>query len=328
LRRRQLIAALLAAPLALRAQPRARIYRVALLSIGTDPQIPLRERMNRWYSFLEAMRELGLVEGRDFEAKGYFGDGKAANLPGLVAEMKRAAPDIIVTTGDREVIALRDARIDSTPTVFTFVADPVARGFVKSLARPGGNITGITTYVPGQIGKHVELLHEAVPSVKRFAIFASPSNTRPDVMGVYEVAARALGMTLMIANVSDRASYEGALERARKDGAQGIIVPMDGETGRYRHDLAELAIKHRLPGIYGDRVYVEAGGLMSFSSNWSDRLRRAAAMVDKIMKGADPGELPVEQPTKFELVVNLRTARALGLAIPQSILVRADEVIE
>ena len=137
LRRRQLIAALLAAPLAVRAQPRARTYRVALLSIGTDPQIPVRERTSRWYPFLEAMRELGHVESRDFEAKSYFGDGKAANLPGLVADMKVAAPDIIVTTGDREVIALRDARIGSTPIVFTFVPDPVARGFVKSLARPG-----------------------------------------------------------------------------------------------------------------------------------------------------------------------------------------------
>ena len=147
-------------------------------------------------------------------------------------------------------------------------------------------------------------------------------------MDVYEAAARALGMTMLIANVSDRAAYEGALERARKGGAEGIIAPMDGETGRYRKDLAELAIKHRLPGIYGDRIYADAGGLMSFSSNWSDRLRRAAAMVDKIMKGANPGDIPVEQPTKFELVVNLRAARALGLTIPQSIMVRADEVIE
>ena len=328
MRRRQFVAALLATPLALRAQTRGRPHQIALLSIGTDPHLPLRERVNRWHAFFDALRSLDRVEGRDFEVKAYFGDGKSANLPGLVADIKRAAPDLIVATGDREVIGLRDARIDSTPIIFTFVPDPVARGFVKSLARPGGNITGISTYVPGQIAKLVELLHEAAPTVKRFAIVASPANTTPDVMRVYEAAARALGMTMLIANVSDRASYEATLERARKDGAEAIIVPMDGETGRYRHDLAKLAIRNKLPGIYGERFYVEAGGLMSFSSNFSERLRRAAAMADKIMKGAKPGELPVEQPTTFELLVNLRTARALGLTLPPSMLVRADEVIE
>ena len=328
MRRRQLIVALLATPLIGRAQQRPRLYRIAVLSIGSDPRVPLNAPNSRWRFFVEAMRELDRVEGRDFELRSYFGDGIAANLPALVADLKRAAPDIVLTTGDREVIALRDAGVNSTPIVFTFVPDPLRRGFVKSLAKPGGNITGISTFVPGQPAKMVELLHEAVPSARRLAVVGAVTNTAPEFMYQYEEAARSLGLLVTPAPVTDRASYEAVFDRARQDGVQAIIAPMDGETSRFRDEFTQIAIKNRLPGIYGERMYAEAGGFISYSSNFGDRLRRAAIMMDKIMKGASPGDLPVEQPTKYEIVVNLRTARALGIEVPRSILLRADQVIE
>jgi putative ABC transport system substrate-binding protein len=176
--------------------------------------------------------------------------------------------------------------------------------------------------------KYVELLREVVPKAKRFVVVASPSNTRPQVMLDYDAAARAFVMSVTAANVSEPGSYADVLARAKQDGAAGIIVPMDGETFRFRKELVELALKHRLPGIYGDEGYVDAGGLMSFSSSFADRLSRAAGYVDRILRGAKPGDLPVEEPLIFDFVVNLRTAEALGLTIPQSVLFRATRVIQ
>lgn len=314
--------AFLAMPLAAVAQQPGKVHRIALLSIGTDPKRP-----ERWQPLLDALRELGYVEGQNLLVTRHFGDGKADRLPGLAANLARERVDVIVTTGDREIVALRPV-VGKTPVVMTFVTDPVGKGFVSSLARPGGNITGISSLVPGQIRKYVELLRETVPSASRFAVVASMSNTSPFFRRDYEAAAQALGMTVLVANVSDPATYDAVLGRARKDGATAIIAPMDGETARFRQELAQAALKHRLPGVYGDRVYLEAGGLVSFSSNWGDRLRRAAILTDKILRGASPADLPVELPTKFELVVNLKAARALGLEVPQSLLLRADEVIE
>ena len=323
--RRRTVFALLAigvVPLAARAQSAAKVYRIAVLSIGTDPANPFR-----WQPFFETLGKLGYEEGRNLRVARFFGDGKAERLPGQVAELAAAKVDVVVTTGDREIIALRQAGV-SVPIIMTFVADPVERGFVASLARPGGNITGFSSLVPGLSQKYVELLREVVPAAKRFVVVATPSNTRPQVMLDYDAAARALGMSVTAANVSDRDSYADVLARAKQRGAAGIIAPMDGETFRFRKDLVELALKHRLPGIYGDEGYVEAGGLMSYSSSFADRQRRAAGYVDRILRGAKPGDLPVEQPAVFDLVVNLRTAKALGLTIPQSVLLRATRVIE
>lgn len=323
--RRQTVLALLAIgalPLAARAQPASKVHRIAVLSIGTDPANPVR-----WQPLFEALGKLGYEEGRNLRVVRYFGDGKAERLPGQVAELAAAKVDVVVTTGDREIIALRQAAI-SVPIIMTFVADPVGRGLVASLARPEGNITGFSSLVPGLSQKYVELLREIVPAAKRFAVVATVSNTRPEVMRDYDAAARALGMSVTAANVTNRDSYAVLLAQEKRSGAAGIIVPMDGETFRFRKDLVELALKHGLPGIYGDEGYVEAGGLISYSSSFADRLRRAAGYVDRILRGANPRDLPVEQPAVFDLVVNLRTARALGLTIPRTVLLRATRVIE
>lgn len=323
-RRQFLVAsgALLLAPFAARAQPSSKVHRIAVLSIGTDPANPFR-----WRPFFEAMGKLGYEEERNLRVARFFGDGRFDRLPKQVAELASTKVDVVVTTGDREIIALRKAGV-SAPIIMTFVADPVERGFVASLAHPGGNITGFSSLVPGLSQKYVELLREVVPEAKRFVVVAHPSNTRPQVMLDYDAAARAFGMSVKAANVYDRDSYEVVLARAKQSGAAGIIAPMDGETFRFRKELADLALKYRLPGIFGDEGYVEAGGLMSYSSSFADRLRRAAGYVDRIFRGAKPGDLPVEQPAVFDFVVNMRTAKALGITIPQSVLVRANRVIE
>ena len=322
-RRELLLAAgaLLATPFARSQQP-GKVYQVGILSIGSNPAGEIR-----WQPFVEAMRQLNYVEGRNLVIRRAFADGKADRLPGLVDDLLGAKVDIIVTTGDREVKALKRAN-HTFPVIFTFVVDPVAQGFVASLARPGGNITGFTSLVPGLNKKHVELLRETIPSATRFSIVATASNTTPEIRQEYDAAARALGITVSVENVTDRNSYDGALGRAKKSGAAGIIVPMDGETFRYRQALAQLALNHRLPGIYGDAGYVEEGGLMTYSASFADRLRGAAAYVDKVLRGARPADLPVQQPTKLELVINMNTAKALGVKVPQSILLRADRVIE
>ena len=304
------------------AQPAGKTHRVALLTIGTDPTNPARMD-----SFFEAMRELNYIEGRNLVVIRAYGDGKFERLPALIADIDKAKVDVIVTTGGREVKGLKRASV-STPVVMTFVEDPVAEGFVKSLARPGGNVTGLTSLVPGLGQKYVELLREVIPSANRFAVVHSPPLPLPHARKDFETAGRTLGVGIRIVSVSDAGEYENAMARAKKEGVDGIVAPVDGKTLRHRRELVHLALKHKLPGIYGDRVYVDEGGLMSYSSPLSHRLRRAAVYVDKILRGANPADLPVEQPTRFELVINMKTAKALGVTIPRSLLLRADEVIE
>ena len=313
---------LLVAPAVSEAQPAAKTYRVALLTIGTDPANP-----SRLQPFFDAMGELNYVEGRNLEVTRAFGDGKFERLPALISDIVNAKVDVIVTSGTREVMALKRAFI-STPIVHYFVDDPVAEGFAKSLARPGGNITGVTNLVPGLGQKYVELLREVVPNAARFAVVHSPPAPRPHARKDLEAAGQALGTAVSILQLSAPDEYDAAFASAKKEGAAGIIAPIDGNTFRHRHDLARMALKHRLPAIYGDRGYVDSGGLMSYSSSQAHRLRRAAVYVDKILRGARPADLPVEQPTRFELVINMKTANALGIKIPRSLLTRADEVIE
>ena len=303
------------------AQPAGKTYRVGLLAIGTDPKNPSLD------PFFETMRELNYVEGRNLVITRGYGDGKFDRLPALIDEMVKAKVDVIVTSGTREVAGLKRASV-ATPIVMWFVDDPVAEGFVETLAKPGGNVTGLTYLVPGLMQKYVELLREAVPAAAEFAVVHSPPLPRPHARKDFEAAARTLGTTISIANVSSASEYDSVLARAKQNGAAGIIVPIDGETLRQRHELARAALKHKLPGIYGDRRHVHEGGLMSYSSPQEHRLRRAAVYVDKILRGARPADLPVEQPTRFELVINMKTAKALGITIPRSLLVRADQVIE
>ena len=312
----------LGAPALASAQSVAKTYRVGLLTTGTDSKNPVR--MN---PFFEAMRELNYVEGRNLVVTRGYGDGKFDRLPALIDEMLKAKVDVIVTSGNREIIAMKKANV-SVPIVMMFVDDPVAEGFVQSLARPGGNITGLTNLVPGLMQKYVELLREVVPKADRFAVVHSPPLPRPHARKDFEAASRALKTALPFVQVAGPDEYDAAFASAIGAGADGIIAPMDGNTFAHRKELVRIALKHKLAAIYGERGYVDAGGLMSYSAPQPDRLRRAAVFVDKILRGANPAELPVEQPTRFELVINMKTAKALGVTIPRSLLVRADEVID
>jgi putative ABC transport system substrate-binding protein len=256
-----------------------------------------------------------------------FGNGRPERLPALVAALVQAKVDVVVTTGTRETKAIREAT-STIPIVMLVVPDPVAQGFVASLARPGGNITGLTNLVPGLSQKYVELLREVLPSASRFAVIATPPNPVPENRRELETAVKVLGMSVSFLAVHGAGDFEPALIRARKEGATGIIVTSDPVTFLHRRTLVGLAEKHRLAGIYWTREYVEDGGLMTYSVSVRELRRHAATYVDKILKGARPADLPVEQPTKFELVINLKTAKALGLTIPPSLLRRADEVIQ
>ena len=318
-----LIVVSIVAPLAADAQQARKAYQVGLVSIGGNP----KTWRTQYAPFIEAMRELNYIEGRNLIIRPAFADARAERLPTLVADLVSAKVDVIVTSANSETIAAKRAT-SSIPIVMWLVPDPVAEGFVTSLARPGGNITGLTSLVPGLNQKYVELLREVVPSASRFAVVVSPPNPRPDAQRELETAGRILGVTVSIQRVSGPDDFDEVLARAKKDGAAGIIATTDAVTFLHRRTLAELALKHRLPGIYWSRDYAEAGGLMTYSANINELRRRAAGYVDRILRGANPADLPVEQPTRFELVINLKAARTLGLTIPPSVLLRADRVIE
>ena len=325
MQRRAFLAALggglVTGPFGAGAQPAQKVWRVGLISIGTDPGQP-----ERWQPFVVAMRDLGFVEGRNLEIKRVFAGGRSEELPRLVDELVRSGVDVIVVSGPRETAAARKAT-SVTPIVMMVVADPVGEGFVATLARPGGTITGLTNLVPGLLQKYVQLLHEATPSVSRFAVVTNPPNPVASDRRELESASKTLGIALSFVPVNGPRDFDEGLARARRDGVGAILATADPVTMLHRNSLIEATLKHRLPGIYWDRLFVEAGGLMSYSVSFPDLLRRAAVYVDKIIKGARPGDLPVEQPTKFELVVNQRTAQTLGLTLPPSLLARADQLI-
>ncbi|HSC88944.1 MAG TPA: ABC transporter substrate-binding protein [Polyangiaceae bacterium] len=315
-----LIPGSLAAPLAAEAEQASPMYRVGLVSLGGDPVW--------WQPVLDAMRELGYVEGRNLSVRRAFAKGHPENLSRLVTELVRSGVDVVVTTAVRETKAVQQAA-PSTPIVMLLVPDPVAEGFVTTLARPGGNVTGLTNLAPGLTQKYVELLREAVPSASRFVVVASnPAGPPPQVRGELERAAKTFGIVLSISPVSGPQDFDAVLARAKREGAAGIIVVGDYLTFQHRKRFVEAVLKYRLPGIYWTREYVDEGGLLAYSADMTDLRRRAATFVDKILKGAKPADLPVEQPTKFELVINLKTAKTLGLTIPPSLLARADQVIE
>jgi ABC-type uncharacterized transport system substrate-binding protein len=313
---------LLMAPLAADAQTAEKLYHVGLLSIGSGPTW-----RNQWAPFIEAMRELHYTEGRNLVLQPAFADGQAERLPALVAELVQAQVDVIVTTGTRETVAAKQAT-SAIPIVMLLVPDPVAQGLVASLARPGGNVTGLSSLVPGLSQKYVELLREALPSASRFAVVVSPPNPVPVQRREIEEAGRVLGVTVSVVQVSGPDDFDDVLARAKQEGVAGLIASIDPVTFLHRRALVHLALQHKLPGIYWTREYVEEGGLMTYSASRADLQRRAATYVDKILRGTRPADLPVEQPTKFELVINLKTAKALGITIPPSLLLLADEVLQ
>jgi len=306
------------------AQPSAKTPRIGLLSGATDPSGPLAPQ---WLAFFNAMRALGWVDGENILAERRFAGGKPERVSSFATELAQLGVDVIVATGLPENQAIRRTRT-TIPVVMVVVDDPVGSGFVQSLARPGGNFTGVAFSIPGVGEKYVELLKEAVPSLTRVAILGSHQQ-RPAFLEETKRAARALGVVLSPPIlVREPAELESILARTAREGSSGVIFPSDAFAFFHRRAIVALAAKYRLPAIYTFREHVEAGGLMAYGPSIPDRFRQAATFVDKILKGAKPADLPVEQPTRLELVVNLKTAKALGLRISPTLLVRADQVIE
>jgi putative tryptophan/tyrosine transport system substrate-binding protein len=318
------LAALLGAGVAADAQSApGKTPHVGLLSIGTDPARPGPQ----WTAFLGGLRTLGYVEGQNIAIERRFAAGNEQRVTEFAAELVQRQVNVIVVTGTREIMAAR--RATTTIPIVTIVApDLVAAGIVTSLARPGGNITGLTFSASGVGGKYVELLHEAVPSATRVSILASRPSA-PELQREMNDAARALNVTIApLEPVKEPGAFEAFFARAKRQGAGGLIVPIDGLTVLHRQAVVDLAAKYRLPAIYTQREHVEIGGLMAYGASFLDLFQRAPIFVDKILKGARPAELPMEQPTKFEFVINAKTAKALGLSLPQGLLLRADQVLE
>ena len=313
---------LLAAPLAANAQAPAKVPRIGFLS-------PLSLTADtRLESFRQGLRELGYVDGQTIAFEFRLADGKPERLPALAAELVRLKVDVIVATAQASTEAARQAT-STIPIVFAVVGDPVAVGLVASLARPGGNVTGLASVAPEVVGKQLELLKEVAPKISRVAILQNPSNPgHSEVLRQAEAAARVLGLQLHVSQARTPAEIDAAFAAMRSQRADGVLVARDALVLVQRNQIAALAAKNRLPTVYGFRENAEAGGLMAYGANVSAMYRRAATYVDKILKGAKPGDLPIERPTKFELVINLKTAKALGLTIPPSLLQRADQVIE
>jgi len=282
----------------------------------------------RTEAFRQGLRELGYVEGKNIVIEWRRHEGKVDRLPALAAELVRLKVDIIITAGAPAARAAKEAT-PTIPIVMTQVGDPVGSGFVASLAQPGGNITGLSTLAPELSGKRLELLKEVVPKLSRVAVFGTSTNpdNAPSLKEV-EFAAKGLGVKLQCLNVLDRKDSETAFQAAVKGRAEAVLMMVSGPVANsQRPQIAELAAKSRLPVIYSGRTDVEAGGLMTYGVNNADLDRRAATYVDKILKGARPADLPVEQPKKFELIINLKAAKQIGLTIPPNLLARADKVI-
>jgi putative ABC transport system substrate-binding protein len=282
----------------------------------------------RTEAFQQGLRELGYVEGKNIVIEWRSAEGKLDRLPELAAELVRLKVDVIVTTGSGVTRAAKEASV-TIPIVMSQDNDPVGNGFVASLARPGGNITGLAILAPEISGKQVELLKETIPRLSRLAALGSSNS--PGIAQAskeVELAAGAFGVKLQYLDVRDSKDIETAFRAANKARAEAVLVLTGAVLNSQRKQIADLAVKSRLPAIFPFREYVEAGGLMSYSANLADLYRRAATFVDKILKGAKPTDLPVEQPKKFEFIINLKAAKQIGLTIPPNVLVRADEVFK
>ena len=305
------------------AQQPTKIPRIGFLSATSASTIP-----GRIEAFRQGLRELGYVEGKNIIVEWCYAEGKFDRLLALAAELVHLKVDVIVTAGP---IATRPAKeaTSTIPIVMTNEADPVGTGFVASLARPGGNITGLSTLAPEISGKQLELLKEIVPKFSRVAVIGSsaePGNAQ--VLKEMELAARALKVQVQNFDILAPKDIETSFRAATRGHPDAILVLQSQIFALNRAQIIDLAVKSRLPVVYSGRSYVEAGGLMTYSVNLNDLDRRAAAYVDKILKGAKPADLPVEQPTKFEFIINLKAAKQIGLTIPPNVLARADKVFQ
>jgi len=317
---------LLAAPLAAEAQRAGRVYRIGYLSTGSASSTyvhPLE-------AFRQGLRGLGWVEGQNIVIEYRYAEGRVDQLPGLADELVRLKVDVIVASPTPSALAARNAT-RTIPIVGMSLTEPVELGLVASLAHPGGNVTG-STYSTGTdiFGKQLELLKEVVPKIRRVAALTNPTGTPayPLTLSTVKAAARSLGLQLQLHEARAPGDFDGAFAAIAKERVVALLVFGDPMFFLHRARLADLALRNRLASMYTQWQWVEAGGLIAYGPSIPDLWRRAATYVDKILKGARPAELPIEQPTKFELVINLKTAKALRLTIPQSVLLRADQVIE
>jgi putative ABC transport system substrate-binding protein len=282
-----------------------------------------------WYeAFHGGLRDHGWVPGRNLLIEYRFADDKSDRLAALVHDLVRLKLDAIFVPTRPALPAVRTATT-TIPIVFVSLGDPVAEGWVASLARPGGNLTGVAGLSPDLAGKRLELLRELAPSLSKVAVLWNPANSAEELaVKVTETAARSLGMSLVVEHAGSPGEFHRAIAAIAQSDAKSIVVLPDPMFLANREQLVELIRQSRLPAIYMETGFVAAGGLISYGPNFTELFRRAAAYVDKILKGAKPGDLPVEQPTKFELVINLKTAKALGIEVPPTLLARADQVIE
>jgi len=305
------------------AQQPGKVPRIVILPPG-----PISERVHLWEAFRQGLRKLGYVEGQNIILVFPSGEVKPERLPHLAAELVSLKVDVIVAAAIVAVQAAKEAT-KTIPIVMPVASDAVETGLVASLARPGGNITGLTLISSQLSGKRLELLKEVVPRLSRLAVLSNPTSAAvPPQMRETEVTARALGVQLQPLEVRGPDDFERVFQAATKERAGALITLDDALLFTQRTRIVKLAAKSRLPAIYGFREFVDAGGLMSYAANTSDMYRRAAAFVDKILKGAKPADLPVEQPTKFEFVINLKAAKQIGLTIPPNVLTRGDKVIK
>ena len=310
---------------AVEAQEPAKVARIGYLVPSLDGPPRLRE------AFRQGLRDLGYVEGRNLVIEARSSEGKHERYAALATELAALKVDVIVVIGTPPALAARQAT-RTLPVVFISVSDPVGSGLVTSLARPGGNATGLSNVAPELVGKGLELLKQAVPGISRVAALwergGVDERTERQMLMEGEVAGRALGVHFQSVEVRRPADFDRAFSDMTRARAGAFTVFPSLMFSNERKQLAALAAKNRLPAVYPSREYVDAGGLMSYGPDLADLFRRAATYVDKILKGATPGDLPVQQPTKFELIINLKAAKALGLTIPPSVLARADQVVE
>jgi putative ABC transport system substrate-binding protein len=327
-RRRLLAAGLAAAPvlhsLNLRAEAQTRLPRIGYLNLRSGP-------IAQDAAFLDGLRELGYVDGRNIRIDYRWAAGNAERLEALAGELVRLDVDVIVTAS---VLAIQAAMRATSriPIVMAAAADPVGSGLVASLAKPGGNVTGISLLSTDLAAKRVALLRELLPEVKRVAVLVQRTVPLAAPVALFiaasQQAAQQLGLQLLVFDAATADELPLAFAAMRRERAQALVVQVNPLSNDRSAQITELAAQHRLPAMYDIRIFVDAGGLLSYGPNIADGYRRAAAFVDKILRGAKPAEMPVEQPTTFQLVINLKTAKALGLAVPQALLLRADDVIQ
>jgi len=317
-----LSAALLALSFPAQAQQPLKVPRIAFLSAVSPSSISPRTE-----AFRQGLRELGYVEGKSIVIEYRWAEGKFDRLPDLAAELVRLKVDVILSGGPTATRPAKEASV-TIPIVMAFDDDPVGSGFVASLARPGGNITGLSTLAPEISGKQLELLKEIVPRLSRVAVFGTSTRSgNAQALREIELAAGTLGVQLQYLDVLGAKDIEALFRAASKGRADAVLALASPTLLLQRTQIADLAVKNRLPAIYDRAEFVEDGGLMTYSVSITDLFRRAATYVDKILKGAKPADLPVEQPTKFEFIVNLKAAKQIGLTIPPNVLARADKVI-